>query len=316
VGYEETTSKIRELAKEALESGKAEVVIGFAEGSLPGRYVPAFITNAEDANKLVWGPFTENNLARYLKDFKGGKVAICAKGCDSRSIVALLKEKQVDRDSLYIIGVPCSGVVDRTKLPDAGFVNSVSVNGDTLKVKKTVGEEDFSIAGILRPNCVVCEHHNPVISDVMAGEPVEDGPVDARYAMLEESEGKPDEERWAEFEKNTSRCIRCYACREACPMCYCPTCFVDNWQPKWIGAGQEQSDLDVFQIVRCYHLAGRCTDCGACVSACPMNIDIRRLLSRIEKSVKDSFGHEVGINLEEPPPLNTFSQEDTLEQVV
>ena len=99
-------------------------------------------------------------------------------------------------------------------------------------------------------------------------------------------------------------------------MCYCPTCFVENWQPRWIETGQEQTYLDIFQMVRCYHLAGRCTDCGACVSACPMNIDIRRVLSKLEKSVRDRFGHEVGMDVEELPPLNTFEQEDKMEQVI
>jgi ferredoxin len=316
VAYKDTTDKIRKLAKDALESGKAEVVIGFAQGSLPGRYVPVFVTKPEDAGKLVWGPFAENNLARYLKDFSGKKIAVCAKGCDSRSIVALLKEGQLNRDDLFIIGVPCEGVVDRTRLPDPGRILSCEVGDGTLRVETPAGVEEFKISEILRANCAVCERHNPVIHDVMAAEPVEDTPNPERYAGLEEEEKKSPQERWAEFEKEASRCIRCYACREACPMCYCPTCFVENWQPRWIETGQDQTDLDIFQVVRCYHLAGRCSDCGACVSACPMNIDIRRLLSRIEKSVRDRFGHEVGISVDEPPPLNTFAEEDPLEQVV
>lgn len=316
MAYEDTAKKIRELARDALESGRVEVVIGFGEGTLPGRYVPVFVTKPEDTGKLVWGPFAENNLARYLKDFTGKKVGICAKGCDSRSIVALLKEGQGQRDDLYIIGVPCVGVVDRTRLPDPGRILSCSVGDGSLKIETPSGTEEFKIADILRANCAVCEHHNPVIHDVMAAEPVEDVPNPARYAQLEEDEKKPAQQRWAEFENEASRCIRCYACREACPMCYCPTCFVENWQPRWIETGQEQTALDIFQIVRCYHLAGRCSDCGACVSACPMNIDIRRLLSRLEKSVKDRFGHEVGMDVEELPPLNTFAEEDQMEQVI
>ncbi len=316
MAYEDTTKKIRELAKEALESGKTEVIIGFGEGTLPGRFVPVFISKPEDADKLVWGPFAENNLARYLKDFKGKKTGICAKGCDSRSIVALLKEGQLKRDELYIIGVPCEGVVDRTKLPDPGTIISCEFGDGALKLEAAGGGQEYKIAEILRPNCAVCERHNPVMSDVMAGEPVEEGPCETRYARLEEEEARSQDERWAQFEEETARCIRCYACREACPMCYCPTCFVENWQPRWIETGQEQTDLDVFQIVRCYHLAGRCSDCGACVSACPMNIDIRRLLSRLEKTVKDRYGHEVGVNVEEPPALNAYAQEDPMEQLV
>lgn len=315
MAYEDTTKKIRELAKEALESGKAEVVIGFGEGTLPGRFVPVFIRKPEDVEKLVWGPFAEQNLARYLKDAKG-KVAICAKGCDSRSIVALVKEGQLNRDELHIIGVPCEGVVDRTKLPDPGSIVSCEISGGTLNVATAGGTREYKVSEILRPNCAVCERHNPVISDVMAGEAVEEGPCETRYARLEEEEAKSPDEKWAQFEEETARCIRCYACREACPMCYCPTCFVENWQPRWIETGQEQTDLDIFQIVRCYHLAGRCSDCGACVSACPMNIDIRRLLSRLEKSIRDRYGHEVGVDAEEPPALNTYTAEDKMEQVV
>ncbi len=102
--------KIREEAKKALESGEVGVVIGWGAGSVPFKTTPVFIDKPEDAEKLVWNPACVNNLAVYLpKMARDRKVGVVAKPCDIRSIVTLIREKQLKRENVFIIGIGCGG---------------------------------------------------------------------------------------------------------------------------------------------------------------------------------------------------------------
>ncbi|MDR0354710.1 MAG: 4Fe-4S ferredoxin, partial [Deltaproteobacteria bacterium] len=105
------TTKIRESAKKLLSSGQAEVVIGYRQGTMPLTTAPFFARTAEDCDQLVWSNFARINLANYLSG-RTGKVAIVAKGCDARSAVGQVTENQILKENLYIIGVPCTGMID------------------------------------------------------------------------------------------------------------------------------------------------------------------------------------------------------------
>ncbi|MHC4707884.1 MAG: 4Fe-4S ferredoxin, partial [Planctomycetota bacterium] len=115
--------QIREITAQLLSEGKTNLVIGFAEGSLPMRVTSCFITKPDDAQRLVWNSYCSNNLAVYLtrcfalnprlkKQEPPPKIAIVVKGCDGRSTVGLIKEQQVPKENLLIIAVPCDGMLD------------------------------------------------------------------------------------------------------------------------------------------------------------------------------------------------------------
>ena len=107
--------ELRKKAEELLKNGTVKVVFGYGEGSVPERTRPVFITKPEDVNKLTWNKYCVYNLTTYLKrqeTRKLGKPALILKGCDARTIIVLLKECQIKREDVYIIGVTCDGVGD------------------------------------------------------------------------------------------------------------------------------------------------------------------------------------------------------------
>ena len=301
------TQAIRQEAKRLLESGEVDIIIGFTEGTLPLRAAPVFIRKAADVERLIWGPFCENNLARYLRDVKDKNVAIVAKGCDTRSIVALMNEHQVERDRVYIIGVPCQGMIDRRIVARraSGEVLSACLEGEDLLVEGDGFELRLPHSEVLYPSCAACTHPNPVIYDCLVAEPVQVWAQDP-YARVREIENRSPEERAGYFASEAERCIRCYACRQACPMCYCEECFVDHTTPRWIESGVTPAGQQGWQIGRAYHLVGRCVNCGACERACPAEIDLVYLNGKSSKDVWELFGFEAGIEVDKPPPLAVF----------
>lgn len=303
--------KIREISKRLLDEGKVDMVIGFRKGTMPMMNEPTFIKTPGDASKLVWDSNCGINLANYLTDRKE-KIGVIAKGCDSRNIITHILENKIKRDKLLIIGVPCKGMIDRRRINGMfdSEVREVIEEGDTITVKGAGFEKKLKKADILQDNCSKCVHRNPVLYDELAAPLVEEQKDIDRYADVKRIEALSPQEKWRYFEDLIAPCIRCYACRNACPLCYCPTCFVDESRPQWVGKSQDETDIRTFHFLRAYHCAGRCTDCGACERACPVGIKVRQFTGKLNKDCLDMFGWEAGISPDERPPLDTFKPGD------
>ncbi len=309
---QEYTDKIRQIARRLLEEGTVDMVIGFRKGSMPMMNEPCMVRRPQDVDQLVWDSNCGINLANYLTNRKE-KIGVVAKGCDSRNIVTHIIENKIDRDQLHIIGVPCGAMIDKRKIASLveGEITDVTETEEGKVIVKGEGfEKSFDKAEVLQENCAICIHRNPVVHDEMVAEPVEEQTDVDRYADIREIEAMSDAERKAFFDDLYKECIRCYACRNACPLCYCPTCFVDESRPQWVGKGQNENDIRTFHFLRAYHCAGRCTDCGACERACPVGIKVRMLTKKLEKDCKELFDWEAGISLENRPPLDAYRPDD------
>ncbi len=309
----EYTQKIQEIAARLLKEGKVDMVLGFRKGTVPMMNEPCVIRNPEDARALVWDSHCGINLANYLMDRKE-KIGVVAKGCDSRNIVNHIVENKIRRDQLFVIGVPCTGMVDKRNVASAtekeGEILEVLEEKDRITVKGSAFEKTFEKARVLQDNCRTCRHRNPVLYDEMAAEPVPEQEGPDPFQDVQEIEKMAPDEKRAFFESLVADCIRCYACRNACPLCYCPTCFVDESRPQWVGKSIDPTDTLTFHFLRAYHCAGRCTDCGACERACPVGIRVRQFTKKLNKDCLELFQWEAGLTLDARPPLDTYRPQD------
>jgi len=328
---ESVEKKLREEAKRLLAEKRVDAIVGYEAGTLPLAAAPCIITAPADADRLLWNALCTQNLAKYVHDLitqhrnaqKRVKsedrtkklVGIVARGCTTRSLILHLQERQYGREEIFIIGVPCTGYVDRRKLLarlGGEEILDGELAGGELSVKTSARAAKLSVpvADVIADNCRTCRFNNPLLTDVMLGEPAPPMDPQSEYKEVVAFEQLPEAERWAYFTQEMAKCIRCYACRQACPSCYCPTCFVEQSQPRWVGLSENASDTQVFQFMRLFHMVGRCVDCGSCVSVCPMGVDLRRFLKKLDKDAWEFFAARAGVSLEEPPALATYKEHD------
>lgn len=305
--------KIKAEAKRLLQEGVVDVVVAFKAGDTPLHPQPAFFRSPEEIDNLVYGSLCQNNLATFLTRMpKQSKLGMVVRGCENRSVNALVVEGQKLRENLYLIGVPCEGIIDWRKIVNqvGEAVLNVHEEADLVMVETRQGQATFNKKELLHESCLRCIHPTPISADILIGEALPEGDPNLARTAVEEFESLPREERFAWFQQEAERCIRCYACREACPMCYCEECFVDHTNPRWTESGATPAGMQAWHIVRAFHQAGRCTSCGACERACPMDIKMTYLTEKLNHDIRSKYNFEAGMDAQTQPPFATVTLDD------
>jgi len=288
---------LKEIAARLLEKGEVTLFIAWEKGEFEFQTKPFIARSVKDTEKIVFDEYAINNLSTLLLKFRDGqeKIGIAVKGCDSRGIVRLLEDNQMARERLYIVGICCPGMKDPLKAMkiNAGFAT---------------GDKDQ-----LAAKCQECLVPNPVIYDELIGSKQEPKLIGERFAKVKAIENMSADERYNFFADTLSRCIRCYACRQVCVACNCRTCIFDETKPQWVGREVNTADNLMYHMVRTYHMAGRCIECGECERVCPVDIPLMLINRKLIKDVNEFFGpYEAGMEYEEgrKPALSVYNLDD------
>lgn len=307
--------KLIEKAKSLLADGKVQKVLGWKKGLFDEDITPAVFTSAEELDKdFVFNKYCKANLSKYLvkitreievkksttrmnntmakqRDPNAAEVPIPSevvlvflKPSDTYSFTQLLKENRITREDVYAIGVPCQDTLDGGEL------------------------------------CESCTGKKHVSCDELLGvdENEEASPNTKRMEEVSKLEAMTSEQRFEFWRNELSRCIRCNACRNVCPACTCEKCVFDNnalYTTQKVAETNFEENL--FHIIRAWHVAGRCTDCGECSRVCPQNIPLYLLNRKFIKDINEIYGeYQAGADMESKPAMITFKEDDAEPSIV
>ena len=308
-------------AKELLADGTVVRVLGWRIGDLPYNPEPSYFETAEDLEaNFVYNGFCGANLSKYMIEGSKleGKTLVFLKPCDTYSFNQLIKENRVVRDKAYIIGIGCKGKLDVEKIKAQGIKGILNIRGaeydgpaDTLTVETLYGEKTVPYKDAMLERCHVCKGKDHMIYDELLGESTDTKDAD-RFEEVRKIEAMSPEEKFAYFQSELSRCIRCNACRNVCPACSCRKCVFDS--TKFDSAQKANVDSfeeKMFHIIRAFHVAGRCTDCGECSRVCPQGIPLHLFNRKFIKDIDEFYGeYQAGADAESKGPLTSFTFND------
>jgi len=285
--------ELRELAKKLLEEKKVSAVLGYEHGRRGVR--PVFVTQTSECDRLVFDHQCVQNLAAYLSPRRPhlkalGRLAAVIKACDARAVAGLIRESQLKREDVVLIGVRCGGVVR-----DPACAEPLSAEN-------------------VAPRCLDCKKREPELADYLVGDPKPDPPGSAsRDAELAKIEAMSPAERMEYWMTLLSRCTRCNACRQVCPMCFCDRCIAEKTQPVWIETSPHPRGNFAWNLTRALHLAGRCVDCGECERACPSQIPLGLLNRKLARVVADRYEYSATDDPSKAAPIGNYCLDDSQE---
>ena len=236
------------------------------------------------------------------------------KPCDTYSFNQLVKEHRVDRAKVLVIGVECQGKLDNFKLENKGIadVTEEEYDGETVKLTTSDGVKTAEKGEVLLEKCLTCKSKKFAVSDeqiVLHDMP--EAKYD-RFSEVRKLEAMTAEERYKFWRGQLSKCIRCNACRNVCPACSCVKCVFDNPRSGIAAKANDDSfEEQLYHVIRAFHVAGRCTDCGECSRVCPQHIPLALLNRKFIKDIDVLYGeYQAGEESEGKTPLTSYTTGD------
>ena len=307
--------KMLERAKQLLESGEVARVIGWKKGDFCFDPSPASFETVEELKDFVYDYFCGANLSKYLIQMskKEGKTAVFLKPCDTYSFNQLVKEHRINRENVYVIAIECLAKLDieKIKANNVSFVTCVEVVDKEVKVTSIDGEITLNKPDVVLTKCATCNKTHQVKDEeiILHERPIKEV---NRFEEVEKLEAMTEEERFAFWREQLSKCIRCNACRNVCPACSCVKCVFDNPASSISAkANDDKFEEQLFHIIRAFHVAGRCTDCGECSRVCPQNIPLHLLNRKFIKDIDGMYGeYQAGETSDGKTPLTSYTEGD------
>ncbi|MCJ7737253.1 MAG: 4Fe-4S dicluster domain-containing protein [Anaerolineae bacterium] len=270
----EITQRIQQEARKLLQQKQVDVVVGYQRGWAEDVATPCFVTQESDVENLIFDEHCHHNLAKYL---------VGREGYLTSRFVA-----EDDRPKVAVVATPA------TLRTLVGLIQEHQLRRDAVVI---LGVLDGTPAGT-----------DP---DIEVGRIEKDADEQERISVeIQRLDGLSAPERQVWWEQQFAKCIRCYACRQVCPFCYCERCITDENQPQWIGRSPSLQNNTSWNVIRAFHLTGRCTGCGECDRVCPVNIPLSVLNAKMVAEVEEAFDYVAGIDMETMPTLHTFRAED------
>ncbi len=315
--------RLMEKAKTLLESGQVARVLGWRKGENAWDVEPAFFGSVAELEGFVYNGFCGANLSKYMIEASKleGKTLVFLKPCDTYSFNQLIKEHRVDREKAYIVGVGCEGKIRIENIDAQGILDVIGADypghAEVLTVKTLYGDKEVSYQSAMLERCHVCKGKEHKVYDELIGESVDTLDGD-RFAEVARIEAMSPEEKFAFFQSELSKCIRCNACRNVCPACSCRKCVFDsNKFDSAQKANTTSFEEKMFHIIRAFHVAGRCTDCGECSRVCPQGIPLHLFNRKFIKDINALYGDfQAGADIDTRGPLTDFRQDDCEPSIV
>lgn len=348
---------LQDFFKHLLANQKVAGVLSLKKISDDGAAAYSLITDPAAIDMAVpFYPLMPANAGRLVSKMTLGSspremIAAVLKPCELRAFNELLKREQGSRDNILTISAVCPGV----------FPLKTVISGE---IERKLGSyledaEKAKISDEIRPTCQACEHFVPYDADItvnMIGKKEceiflnsEKAVELASGADFEITEGKLESEILEKFRaerkarkekllqetdiasegfsglvKLFGKCIKCRACREVCPICYCGLCTFDSSQHDSNAASLEK-ELEkkkgvrlppgtiFYQMGRVTHMGLSCVGCGMCSDVCPVDIPVSAIFIKAGKSIQDIFNYVPGRSLEEPLPTLIFEKDELTE---
>lgn len=255
---------VSKRVKELLESGDIAGFLGLMNRH--GHVCPHLFTSADELSDLVLGDLDRPGQARYPLD---------------KILVRLARSHPDKTFGILVRGCDQRGL-------------------ETLYLWNQLKRDKVLPVGIACPEelAKACECARPYPDDYVAGEAVDP----QQFASVTEVDSLDLHDRFEYWMDEFQKCIKCFGCRDVCPVCFCKECSLEN--DELIRTGTIPPENPAFHLARAVHMAGRCIDCGLCEQACPADIPLRTLYKKVNAILDTEFDYRTGFTTDRKSPLN------------